>query len=122
MLINKIHLGQVALAQSFASTFTAQQNLPARLPRRPIRRGPPAGGGQLVRFLARLRFRSLIDRGNLVIHVNTKVRYHARHLRPAVTTLVRSSPSASRGWTLGSLPRALPSRPDRERIDRWPRP
>ena len=80
MLINKIHLGQVVLARSFASTFTAQQNVPARLPRRPIRQRPPAGGGQLVRFLERLRIRSLLDRGNLAIHVNTKVRCPARHL------------------------------------------
>jgi hypothetical protein len=80
MLINEIHVDQVALARSFASTFRAQQNVLARLPGRPIRRGPPAGGGRLVRFLRRLRIRSLIDRGNLAIHVNTKVRSRARHL------------------------------------------
>ena len=79
MLINKIHVGQVALARSFASTFTAEQTVLARLPGRPIRRGPPAGGGQLVRFLRRFRIRSLIDHGNLAIHVNTKVRSRARH-------------------------------------------
>jgi hypothetical protein len=80
MLINKIYVDQVALARSFAATFTAQQDVPARLPGRPIRRVPPAGGGRLVRFLRRLRIRSIIDRGNLTIHFKTKYRSRARHL------------------------------------------
>jgi hypothetical protein len=80
MLISKIHVNQVALARSFAATFTAQQNVLARLPGRPTRQGPPAGGGQLVRFLRRLRIRSLIDRGYLTIHFKTKYRSRARHL------------------------------------------
>jgi hypothetical protein len=80
MLISKIHVDQVALARSFAATFTAQQDVVARLPGRPIRRGPPAGGGRLMRFLRRLRIRSLIDRGHLAIQGNTEVRSRARHL------------------------------------------
>ena len=80
MLINRIYVDQVALARSFAATFTAQQNVPARLPGRPIRRGPPTGGGRLVRFLRRLRLQSIIDRGNLTIHFKTKYRSRARHL------------------------------------------
>jgi hypothetical protein len=79
MLISKIYVDQVALARSFAATFTAQQDVLARLPARPIRRVPPAGGGRLVRFLRRLRIRSLIDRGDLTIHFKTKYRTRARH-------------------------------------------
>jgi hypothetical protein len=80
MLISKIHVDQVALARSLAATFTAQQNVRARVPGRPIRRGPPGGGGRLVRFLRRLRIRSIIDRGNITIHFKTKYRSRARHL------------------------------------------
>ena len=43
MLINKIYVDQVALARSFAATFTAQQNVLARLPGQPVRRPVAAG-------------------------------------------------------------------------------
>ena len=81
MFISKTHVDQVALARSLASGFTVRQNFLARLPGRPIRRGPPAGGGRFVRFLRRFRIRSLIDRDNLTIHFKTKYRSRARHLR-----------------------------------------
>jgi hypothetical protein len=80
MLINKIYVDQIALARSLAATFTARQNVLARLPERPIRRVLPAAGGRLVRFLRRLRIPSLIDRGNLTIHFKTKYRTRARYL------------------------------------------
>ena len=86
MLINRIHVNRVALARSFAASVTAQQNILARLPGRPLRRGPPGGGGRFARFLRRLRIRALTDRGHLAIYASITVRPHERHLpwhRPA---------------------------------------
>jgi hypothetical protein len=80
MHINRIHLDRVALARSFAASVTAQQNILARLPGRPLRRGPPRGGGRFARFLRRLRIRVLTDRGHLAIYASITVRSHERRV------------------------------------------
>jgi hypothetical protein len=83
MLINRIHIDQVALARSLASRFPARENVLARLPGRPIHRGPPSNGGRLVHLLRGLRIGLLIDRGKFTIHVKTKYRDRARSVRHA---------------------------------------
>jgi hypothetical protein len=80
LIVNRIHLGQVVLARSLAASFTTRQSVPARLPRRPIGRGPSAGGGRLLRLVQRFRIRSLVDHRDSQIHAKTKYRRHPSRL------------------------------------------